>query len=72
MTILPLPRSSMPGITARQQRWTPRTFTSSTRHHSSGSTSQVAPSMAPDAGVRDEQLDVAGLGDRPLDRLAVA
>src|SRR3954465_6333890 len=47
MTIRPRARSSMPGITARQQRWTPSTFTSWTRHHSSGSTSQVGPSWLP-------------------------
>src|SRR4051812_46907977 len=37
----------MSGITALQQRWTPRTFTSSTRHHSFGSSSQVGPSGPP-------------------------
>ena len=41
ITIRPRPRSSIPGITALQQRWTPRTLTSKTRHHSSGSSSQT-------------------------------
>src|SRR4051794_16232896 len=37
----PLPRSSIPGITAWQQRWTPRTFTSKACHQSAGSASHV-------------------------------
>src|SRR6266542_861245 len=40
----PRPRSSMPGITARQQRQTPSTFTSKVRHHSRASISHAASS----------------------------
>src|SRR3954452_7487793 len=47
MTIRPRPRSSIPGITARQHRWTPRTFTSKVRHHSPGSVSQERESREP-------------------------
>ena len=72
ITIRPAPRSSIPGITARQQRWTPSTFTSKVRHQSAGSISQVGPFWFPDARVRHEQLDRPGFGDRTLDRLARA
>ena len=55
----------MPGSTARQQRKTPSTFTSKTRHQSSGGVSQVAVTGTRDAGVRDEQVDRAELGLGP-------
>src|SRR4051794_12051531 len=41
LTIRPAPRSIIPGMAARAQRNAPRTFTSKTRHQSSGATSHV-------------------------------
>src|SRR5262245_5327195 len=49
ITIRPPPRSSMSGMTLRQHRCTPRTFTSKTRHHSSGVISQAIPRLPPPA-----------------------
>ena len=58
-------------MTARQQRWTPRTFTSKVCHQASASTSQVAPSWLPIPALATSSSTGAQIGDDPLDRRAV-
>jgi hypothetical protein len=61
----PASRSSIPGITVRQQRWTP----------SSGIELPTRSVGAADSGVGDQEREwpelLLGLGDRTLDRAAV-
>ena len=62
MTMRPRRARSSPRSPPAQQRWTPSTFTSNVRHQSSGR--PPSRSVGPDAGVRDEQVDVADLAER--------
>ena len=57
LTMRPPPRASMRGIAARQQRYTPRTFTSKTCHQSVRLDLPRVRLRTGHAGVADEQVE---------------
>src|SRR5438034_11721175 len=60
--IRPRPRCSIPGMTARQQRYTPRTLTRKTRHQSAGASSHARASGLPMPAFAQSR----SIGPRPL------